>query len=204
MVSMLGENQTDLIVRAKAGDTDSLGELLEAYRSYLGLLARLQIDRRLQGKVAPSDLVQETFLQAERAFAGFRGSNEIQLTAWLRKVLATQVVRLYRHHQAKRRDYKLDRELEAELNQSSLILQQNFRSRQSSPSGSAARREEAVLLADALARLPPDYREVILLRNLENRPFAEVALRMDRSQSSVKSLWTRALARLRDELGELS
>jgi RNA polymerase sigma-70 factor (ECF subfamily) len=88
MVSAPSDSPTDLLVRAKAGDADSLGKLLEAYRSYLGLLARLQIDRRLQGQVAASDLVQETFLQAEQAFGGFRGLNESQLAAWLRKVLA--------------------------------------------------------------------------------------------------------------------
>lgn len=198
----MSSNPIDLITSAKAGDVVSLGQLLDTYRSYLGLLARLQIDRRLQSKVSASDLVQETFLQAEQAFADFRGSSEQQLTAWLRKVLASRVAQIYRHHNAQRRDFKLERELDEALNRSSQILQQAYPARHSTPSAGAVRREEAVLLADALEQLPPDYREVILLRNLENLPFTEVAQHMDRSVGSVKHIGTRALVKLRDALEE--
>jgi RNA polymerase sigma-70 factor (ECF subfamily) len=59
------------------------------------------------------------------------------------------------------------------------------------------RREQGVLLAEALARLPEDYREIVMLRHLEDLPFAEVAVRMNRSVDSVQKLWVRALARLR-------
>jgi RNA polymerase sigma-70 factor (ECF subfamily) len=72
----------------------------------------------------------------------------------------------------------------------------------SSPSQQAARREQAVLLAEALGRLPDDYREVLILRHLEGLSFPELARRLDRSLDSVKNLWTRALARLRDLLGD--
>jgi RNA polymerase sigma-70 factor (ECF subfamily) len=71
----------------------------------------------------------------------------------------------------------------------------------STPSQHAARREQAVLLADALGKLPDDYREVIILRHLEGLPFAEVAGRMGRSEDSVQKLWVRALANLRRTLG---
>src|SRR5213080_709075 len=68
-----------LLPRARAGDVPAMGRLLELYRNYLKLLARLQIDRRLQGKADPSDLVQETFLEAYRDFAQFRGTTEREL-----------------------------------------------------------------------------------------------------------------------------
>jgi RNA polymerase sigma-70 factor (ECF subfamily) len=74
----------------------------------------------------------------------------------------------------------------------------------SSPSGQAARREQAVLLADALDRLPEHYREVIVLRHLEGLPFAEVARRLGRSEDGVQKIWVRALAGLRLALGEES
>ena len=194
------DSVVDLIKRARDGEVAALGQLLEVYRSYIGLLARLQIDRRLQGQIASSDLVQETFLHAERHFAGFRGRSEGELVVWLRRVLASQVARLYRHHSAQLRDYHLDRQLSAEADQSSQLLQQAPVQPQSSPSRSAARREEAVLLADALQRLPEDYREVILWRNLEGLSFDLVAERMDRTVHSVKNLWTRALGKLRDSV----
>ena len=72
-MSPAGADPGDLLRRARAGDDAALGALLEHYRAYLALLARLQIDHRLQGKADPADLVQETFLEAHRSFPRFRG-----------------------------------------------------------------------------------------------------------------------------------
>ena len=72
--------------------------------------------------------------------------------------------------------------------------------RQASPSEQAVRREQSVFLADALERLPDDYREVLILRHLEELPFPVIADRMGRSLDSVKKLWARGLACLRDQV----
>jgi RNA polymerase sigma-70 factor, ECF subfamily len=192
----------ELLRRARAGDGPALGRLLELYRNYLGLLARYQIGRRLQGKVGPSDLIQETFLEAHRDFAQFRGTTEAELAGWLRRILATNLANLLgRYRGTRRRDPRLERELDAELNRSSCALDRAFLARETSPSDQAARRDQAVLLADALAELPEDYRQVLVLRHLEELSFADVAGRMARSVDSVKNLWARALARLRHKLG---
>ena len=201
MVATTESELAKLISHAQLGEGNARGRLLEMYRNYIGILARLQIDRRLRGRVAPSDLVQDTFIEAERNFAGFRGRSEGELIVWLRSVLSTQVARLYRHHTAQQRDFHFEQQLDVEMDQSSQMLQGLFDVKQSSPSHTAARREEVVLLADALEHLPRDYREVILLRNLEGLPFDAVAERMGRSLHSVKNLWARALGKLRDLLG---
>src|SRR5262249_26182976 len=178
------------------------GHLLERYRDYLTLLTRLQVSRRLQSKVDAADLVQETFLQAHEHFAGFRGSTEGELVSWLRHILATTLANLVRHYYGtQRRDVRLERDLAAELDKSSRTLDHALVARHSSPSQRAARQEQAVLLANALARLPADYREVIILRHLEGLKFAEVARRMGRTIDSVKKMWTPALAELRSTLG---
>lgn len=194
--SMSDDSMVVLIARARRGEKAALGELLELYRSYISLLARVQIDRRLRGRVASSDLVQETILEASRRFAGFRGNSEGELIGWLRQVLASQVARMYRHHSARLRDYHLERQLGIELDHSSQLLVQSLQL--SSPSRSAIQREEVVLLADALEELPAHYREVILLRSLEDLSFDVVAERMDRTTDSVRKLWARALAKLED------
>jgi RNA polymerase sigma-70 factor (ECF subfamily) len=192
-----------LLGRAQAGDASALGQLLELYRNYLALLARLQIDHRLQGKVDASDLVQETFLKAHRHFAQFRGHTEEELVGWLRQILANNLVNLIRHYLGRqRRDVRLERQLAAELDRSSRLLDGGLVAPESSPSHQAARREQAVLLADALKRLPPDYREVLILRHLEGLTFPQVAQRLGRTADSVQKLWIRALARLRRSLGE--
>ncbi|HKI34382.1 MAG TPA: sigma-70 family RNA polymerase sigma factor [Gemmataceae bacterium] len=192
-----------LLPLAKAGQADALGQLLEPYRNYLELLARLQIGRRLQSKVDAADLVQETFLDAHATFAEFRGSTERELVGWLRQVLAYNLASLVRRYcGTRRRNVELERELARELDESSQTLDRGFVAANSSPSQQAVRREQAVLLADALGRLPADYREVIILRQLEGLSFPEVARQMKRSQESVKKLWVRGLARLRGALGE--
>jgi len=191
-----------LLRLAQQGDGDALGRLLELYRDYLALLARLQIGRRLQSKADASDLVQETFLKAHRDFPRFRGATEAEWVCWLRQILAFNIAHLVRRYCGTAgRDVRLERELVDELNQSSQVLGQALVAPQSSPSQQAARREQAVLLADALARLPEDYREVIVLSHLEGLRFPEVAQRMGRTVNSVKNLWARALARLRRSLG---
>jgi RNA polymerase sigma-70 factor (ECF subfamily) len=191
-----------LLILAQKGNGPALGRLLEFYRDYLALLARLQIGRRLQGKVDASDLVQETFLKAHRDFAQFRGTREAEWVSWLRQILAFNLAHLVRRYcGTQRRDVRLERELVHELNESSRVLDEGLVARQSSPSQRAARREQAVLLAGALGQLPEDYREVIILSHLEGLSFPEVARRMGRSVDSVKNLWARALARLRRALG---
>ena len=192
-----------LLTQARAGDRTSLGRLLEMFRGYLMVLARCRIDFRLKSKVDPADLVQETFLEAARDFGQFRGSTEQELMGWLRRILVTNFANLLRRYVGTQsRDPRLEVDLAAEFEHSSLVLDRGLLSPQSSPSQVASRREQAVLLAEALEGLPPDYREVLLLRNLQGRSFPEVALAMKRSVDSVEKLWTRALVRLRRLMGE--
>ena len=198
-----GEDVEQLMGRAQAGDADALGELLQLYRNYLALLARLHIDPRLQGKVDASDLVQETFLKAHRNFGQFRGNTEEELVSWLRQILTNNLANLVRHYLGlKRRDVRLERQLAAEMDRSSRLMDGGLIAPGSSPSRQAFRREQAVLLADVLKQLPADYREVLILRHLEGLTFAQVAERLGRTEDSVQKLWVRALARLRRSLGE--
>jgi RNA polymerase sigma-70 factor (ECF subfamily) len=191
-------NPEQLLHQARAGDAPALGRLLEWYRAYLLVLARVQIGRRLQGKVDASDVVQEAFLGAYRDFPQFRGTTEQEFLAWLRQVLASLLANLVRHYQGtQRRDVRLERQLAVELDQSSQALDRGLVAAQSSPSQQAVRREQSVLLAQALARLPDEQRELLILRHLEGLTFPEVARRMGRTIDSVKKQWPRALASLR-------
>lgn len=191
-----------LLVLARSGNREARGRLLELYRRYLELLARVQIGRRLQGKADAADMVQETFLEAHKAFEGFRGTTEAELLRWLGTILSSRIAKLVRRFVGtQQRDVRLERALDGEIEESSQALAGALALAQTSPSQKLARREQAVLLADALDRLPEHYREVIVLRHLEQLSFPEVSERMARSSGSVEKLWVRALARLRRELG---
>jgi RNA polymerase sigma-70 factor (ECF subfamily) len=190
-----------MLARVRAGEPAALGPLLERYRNYLTLLVRLQIGQRLRAKLDVEDLVQETFLEAHRNIDRFRGATPREFLGWLRQIVAAVLANQVRHYYGtQRRDVRLERALADDLDRSSADLDGGLIAPQSSPSQQAARREQAVSLADALGALPEDYREVIILRQLEDLPFPEVARRMGRSVDSVKNLWVRALARLRRAL----
>ena len=202
VVSLSGSELHRLLSLAKQRDGEALGRLLELYRSYLQLLARLQIDRRLRGKLSPSDVVQETFLQAERGFPQFKGSSEAELISWLRQILVSQLAMQLRHYTTQKRNVNLEKQLAAELNRSSHALENSLAAPDPSPSGQAVRREQAVLLANALAALPQEHREVLVQRHLEEKSFPEIARQMQRDLENVKSLWRRAVKRLRDEIAQ--
>jgi RNA polymerase sigma-70 factor (ECF subfamily) len=192
-----------LLRQARIEGGSALGQLLEQYRNYLTLLARLQIGPRLRGKADATDLVQETYLEAHRSFLRFRGGSEREFIQWLRQIFAGVLSHLVRRYRGTRaRDLRLERRLADELERSSRTIDRALLAKQSSPSQQAARREQAVILANALKKLSEDYREVLILRHLEGLTFPQVAGRMSRTVDSVEKLWTRALARLRHALEE--
>jgi RNA polymerase sigma-70 factor (ECF subfamily) len=195
-------NPEQLLAQARRGDDAALGRLLELYRNYLRLMARSLIGGALQAKLDPSDVVQETFLKAHGDFDQFLGRTEPELVAWLRTILIHRLADLARHHQAQGRDLRREESLEEKLDRSSLEVQNSLAAWNQSPSALALKREQAVLLAEALERLTADYREVFVLRNLEHVPLAEVATRMGRSDNAVSQLWRRAILALRHELEE--
>jgi RNA polymerase sigma-70 factor (ECF subfamily) len=169
----------------------------------LKVLAQTGLRAALRSKTDPSDVAQETLLRAAKSFEQFRGVTEAELASWLRQILARYLANLARHYQvvgARRIDR--ERSLDDLLAASSAALGQLTAGSEGSPSRAAQRREMSVLLADALAELPPDYREVIVLHNLEELDWSEVAQSMNRTPSAARMLWARALKQLRPLLEE--
>jgi RNA polymerase sigma-70 factor, ECF subfamily len=189
-------NPERLLAAARAGNHDAREQLLELYRFYLTMLADLKIDRRLQGKIVPADLVRETLQEANRSFAQFPGGTKRELLIWLRRILLFNLENRMRcwlvtHACEGTLDNTLD-----ELDESSRLLDWRRITGQGSPSSQATRRQPTVVLADALAQLPDDCREVIILRHLEGLTLLQVASRMGRPIENIKQLWFCALARL--------
>jgi RNA polymerase sigma-70 factor (ECF subfamily) len=191
-----------LIQRARAGDVAALGRLLEYYRGYLKLMAGSLIRFELRAHIAASDVVQETFLEAHRDFATFAGLDEAVLVAWLRRILVRNLANQADYLYAGRRDVRRQRSIEQVLEHSSCALHAALASPVSSPSLRAIHREEAVLLAEALERIPADYREVFILHNLEGVSFDDIAARLGRTPQAVRKLWGRAILKLSRLLGE--
>lgn len=192
----------NLLLQARLGDQSQLGNLLNTYRNYLSVLADQQLDQKLRGRIGPSDIVQETMLEAYRDFGQFRGGHEREFTAWLRRILANTLARIIeRHVLTKKRDIRRDvslKRIAASVEQSAASLQFDFVGRMETPSCDAQRRERAVFLADAIAKLPPRQREVLIQRNMRGLKFREIAERQGGSVAATKMLWMRAIKRLRE------
>ncbi len=197
------QHPSKLLDYVRTGQANLLGPLLQNYRGYLNLLARLKLDEELQSKLDPSDVVQDTFLDAHRDFHKFRGTTEAELMQWLRRILAFNIAdQLRRYRGAQKRDVRLERTFAHDLDRSSIALGEVVPvADDTTPSERASRREEAALVADALEQLPADYRDVLLLRHLKGLSFPEVASRMGRSVGSVQKLWMRALPCLKEVIG---
>lgn len=197
---MAKSDLTELIDMARTGCQNSLGELLGMYRNYLYLNASLQIEPELQQKFSPSDMVQATFMQAQKNIGAFVGSQERELIAWLRKILCSQIAMETRRYLTQGRNYKRELEYHQDVNQSSFHWTAALVSPTDSPSRSAIRREQAVILADTLAELPEHYREVLVKRHLQGKRFEEIARELQQTVDGVKSVWRRAIALLRKQL----
>ena len=187
------------LAAARAGSREALGQVLQACRGYLLLLAERELDPDLRAKGGASDLVQETFLEAKKDFAHFQGDSEDELRAWLRQILLHNLANFTRRYRAtaKRR---LGKEVALDVSGSSADREGGLIFDTLSPSGLAMEEEQAQSLRRALGRLPDDYRQVILLHHQEQRPFEEIAPLMHRSYEAVRSLWARAIRRLRREM----
>jgi RNA polymerase sigma-70 factor, ECF subfamily len=181
-------------------ECEGAGRELERFREYLRLLARLQIGPRLQSKFDPSDVVQQTLLEAFAKREQFRGG-EAERAAWLRQILAHNLADALRAFGQARRDVGRERPLSATVQESSDQLENWLAAQQSSPSQRAERHEETIRLAEALATLPEDNREALVLHYFQGEPLAEVARQMSRTTASVAGLLKRGLKQLRERLG---
>jgi len=186
----------DWLSAARAGSQEALGQALEACRRYLLQIAQQELDPALQAKGGASDVVQETFLEAQRDFDHFHGGSDAELRAWLRQLLLHHLYKLarrYRTTQKRATGREVPLEAAEQSNGAPIAAA-------ASPSVQAMAQEQAEAIRQALTRLPEDYRQIIVWRYQEHRSFEEIAGRMNRTETAVRKLWARAVERLQQEM----
>jgi RNA polymerase sigma-70 factor (ECF subfamily) len=189
-----------LLLDARGGSGEALGRLLEGCRGYLLFLANRAAETDLQAKAGASDLVQQTLLEGMRDFPQFRGTSAQEFRLWLRRLLVTNLANFRRSY---RGTAKRAASLELPLNPlagSSDTPGVEPAADDSSPSEQAIRAERAAALWRAVDQLPPDYREVVRLRKVEQLGFEEIGARLGRTANAARLLFLRAVDRLAAEL----
>jgi RNA polymerase sigma-70 factor (ECF subfamily) len=182
---------------ARAGSREALGKVLEMCRRYLLAIAERELDPALRAKGGASDLVSETFLDAQRLFDRFQGDSEAELRAWLRKLLLNNLGDFSRHYQG-----TLARDLgrEVPLQPGSTADGPRVPADSATPSRVLGEAEQAEALRRAVERLPEDYRAVLAWRYQDALSFEEIGQRLGRTANAARKLWLRAVQQLQQEL----
>jgi RNA polymerase sigma-70 factor (ECF subfamily) len=198
----------ELMAKARAGETEALGELCALYRNYLRMVVRTGLGPRLRERVELSDVVQEALVEVIRQFPQFTGQNEAALVGWLRRLVGQKLADLARYHNRVKRsaggpalplDAPWSTEGGPDGGEGARLLDMLALS-QTSPSEAASRRELTVLLADALAGLPELESEVLWLRYAEGLSFEAIGDRIGVSRKSIRGIWARGLMSLKRSL----
>lgn len=177
---------------AKSGDSNALGRLLQLFWQSLWEQASGELNRELHPKCSPSDLVQETLMEAQRDFLRFRGNSQAELHAWLRQILTNNVRDVWRRYLASdKRNVSLEMPL-LDDNAQSLNGRKNPL-RYDSGVRSFEKRE---LILHGIAKLPEDIATVLKLRHFEKQHFEDIAAKLSKSTRSVRYLWYRGLVLL--------
>lgn len=199
-VSESEDEAVTLIAQAKEGSNSSLGKLLATCRGYLLLVANQQVDDDLRAKLAPSDLVQETFLLAQKKFATFEGLNEHELRGWLRQILINRYRDLWREYKETKQRAS-DREVSIEADGSGHGMHALLAATADTPSAQAVAKEDLATLEEALNTLTDEQRRIVELRNWDRLSFVDIGERLGKSEDAVRKTWGRAMKQLVDRWG---
>lgn len=195
-----------LLHRARGGDRQALGELFSRHRDRLLLMVRLRLDRRLQGRIDSSDVIQDAYLEAAERFADYVREPAMPFFLWLRFLTAQKLLVLHRRHLgAKARDAAREVSLYrgALPEASSAVLAAQLVGHRTSPSQAAMRAEMQIRLQEALNGMEPLDREVLALRHFEQLTNGETAKVLGLRESAASQRYARALLRLKEILKSL-
>jgi RNA polymerase sigma-70 factor (ECF subfamily) len=193
----------DLLQRVRNKDAEAIAEIFACYRPRLRRMVRLRIDRRLQGRVDASDVLQEAFIDVSKRAAEYADRPEMSFFLWLRMVTGQKLLEIHRRHlQTKMRDVNQEVSLYggALPQAKSTSLAAQLMGRLTTASQAAMRAELQIRLQDVLNAMDPIDREVLALRHFEELSNGEIAQVLGLSKSAASNRYIRALKRLKDDL----
>lgn len=197
--------QEDLLRRVRTGDADAFVELFAGYRGRLKQLLQFRMDRRLQGREDPSDVLQDVFIDAKQRLHHYFKKPELSFYVWLRQLTTQRLIDIHRRHlKAEMRDVKQEVSIDRpRATTTSASIAAHLIAQIASPSQLAMRAEMMVQIEKALDQMDEIDREVLALRHFEDLKNSEVAEILGLRENAASNRYVRALARLRDALAEI-
>jgi len=202
-VSDLSEMDNDLLERAAGGDERAVGELFERYRARLRRMVLLRLDRRLQGRVDASDVLQDSYLVYSRRLNEYVSNRPMPFFLWLRLITGQKLTDLHRLHLGtKMRTVTNEVSLHRGNlpNATSISLAEHLLGKMTTPSQAVSWAETKLRVQDALNRMDPIDREVLALRHFEGLENKEVAEVLDLKPTAASNRYIRALKRIKEDL----
>jgi RNA polymerase sigma-70 factor, ECF subfamily len=193
-----------VLQQAAQGAEQVLGTLLARHQNRLRRMVALRLDRRLQGRIDPSDVIQEAYLEASTRLAEYLRNPSMPFFLWLRFLAGQKLVTLHRRHlavQMRNAGQQVTLHPGSFPKASSAVLAAQFLGHECSPSEAAVRAEMKILVQDALDSMRPLDREVLALRHFEQLSRAEIAQVLNVSEAAAGKRYIRALERLKQILG---
>ena len=196
----------NLIAQARAGNQHALAQLFEQHQGRLARMVDLRMDRRVQARVAVSDVLQEAYVDLAQQLPNYAKDPKLPFFLWLRRITGQRLAKIHRQHlgQAKRnvsKEVPLDQRAVPGAN--SGIVARELVGRFTSAAGHAIREETRAKVQEVLEHMPANDREMIALRNVERLSNEEIASLLGLSGKAASMRYTRALLRLKDVLTEI-
>lgn len=206
-MNLNGTDTDTMLRRAAAGDHVSIDALLEQHRSALKKMLAVRMDPRVQGRIDPSDVVQETLTLASQRLPKYAAEQPIPFYPWLRQIALEKLAVQHNHHlRVAKRSVVREQDVRAEISDASVCgLAQQIVGTVESPSQTMMREEMVQRLRDALDTLREADREVIIMRFLEHMNSRDIGATLGISEAAVNMRKMVAIERIRKVLlGSLS
>lgn len=203
--SMDDSESRRLVERARGGDPAAVGDIFARHRDRLRRMVDMRLDRRLQGRIDASDVIQEAHLEVAQRLSEYLADPKLPLFLWLRLVVGERLTKLHRTHLGtQKRDAALEVSIfrEALPAASSAALAAHLLGKHTSPTQAAVRAERLMRLQEAINALDPIDREILSLRHFEELSRSEAAMALGIEEAAAAKRYVRAMKRLKDLLGE--
>ncbi len=200
------DGDSDLLARASAGDEEALRELFSRYRDRLKRMVHLRLNRRLQGRIDDSDVIQEAFLDVSQKLPEYAADPKLPLFLWLRHITGLKLTEVHRRHLGTQ---SRDAEREVTLHRGGLPLADSVSlaaqllGKWTTPSQAAIKAEQRIFVQEALNSMDPIDREVLALKHFEQLSTSEIAEVLGLSKAGAGSRYLRAIKRMREILEEI-